>query len=309
MKKFVSFLLVSFVICLLSLSFVACANNSNLSDDNSPDTSTDNNQSDNPVQINKYTHTVKIDSENLFNYYFTFNATNNYQPTYNFETSYGTKSMSTVTITPKLTGFVDYSGYVEFKPKTENENKSDKVLKNRRINVEYWGITTDIYEVNNETGQHDSTISFDDVLYEFYAADILITYHHEGLSGDKSLSYKTINLTKYNYTSYLTINIENRSYYTTSYYESDYYHRYPIYTYHYYQKYTITPSSIKGYYEFNNIKLTFDNGVIIILDALGKATYQSDEYGTERKIPKLSKISGCIDFYPPAIYEYSGVLN
>ncbi|MDE6060889.1 MAG: hypothetical protein K2G31_05405, partial [Clostridia bacterium] len=78
-----------------------------------------------------------------------------------------------------------------------------------------------------------------------------------------------------------------------------------IYTYHYYQTYTITPSSqVKGYKEFNNIVLSFDNGVTIALDALGRATYKSDEYSVEKAIPTLSKIVGCIDFYPPAIYEY-----
>lgn len=296
MKKFICIIMISFSICLLSISFVACSSNPNLPNNNLPND-------------DKYTHTVKIDNKSLFNYYFTFSTTNNYSSNYNFGTSssskYGTKSTSTVTVTPKLIGFVDYSGYVELKPKTKSESKSDKVLKNRRINIEYWGLTTDIYEVNNETQQNDGTISFNDIIYEFYAVDMVITYHHEGLSGNKFLSYETIYMTKYNYKSYLTIKIENQSYRTTSYNDNDYYHRYPIYTYHYYQTYTITPSTqIKGYKEFNNIKLTFDNGTIIALDALGKATYKSDEYSTEKAIPNLSKIVGCIDFYPPAIYEY-----
>lgn len=307
MKKIVRVFIIVFVMCVLSMSFVACASNSNLPDNDLPNDKTDNgNQQGGFTEIDKYTHTVKIDNENLFDYYFTFSATNNYSPNYNFGTSssskYGTKSTSTVTVAPKLTGFVDYSGYVELKPKTESENKSAKVLKNRRINIEYWGATTNIYEVSNETQQNDDTISFNDVIYEFYTVDMVITYHHEGLSGNKSLSYETIYITKYNHKSYLTINIENKSYYTTSYNEYGYN---PIYTYHYYQTYTITPTSqIKGYKEFNNIKLTFDNGTIIALDALGKATYKSEEYSVERAIPKLSNIIGCIDFYPPAIYEY-----
>ena len=306
MKNFIRIIMISFVICLLSISFVACASNSNLPDKNLPNDNTD---SDNQIEVDKYTHTVKIDNENLFNYYFTFSTTNNYSSNFNFGTSssskYGTKSTSTITIAPKLTGFVDYSGYVELKPETESENKSNKVLKNRRINIKYWGTTTDIYEVTNETQQNDSTISFNDINYKFYAVDMVITYHHEGLSGNKLLSYETIYMTKYNYKSYLTIKIENQSYRTTSYNDNDYNHRYPIYTYHYYQTYTITPSTqIKGYKEFNNIQLTFDNGIIIALDALGKATYKSNEYSNEKVIPNLSKIVGCIDFYPPAIYEY-----
>lgn len=309
MKKFFRTLILSLIVCILGISLVACANNSNLSNNDLPNDSADNNHSENAIESNKYTHTVKIDNEKLFNYYFTFSATNNYSSNYNFGTSsssnYGTKSISTITVAPKLTGFVDYSGCVELKPETESENKSAKVLKNRRINIEYWGTATDIYEISNETQQNDSTISFNDINYKFYAVDMLITYHHEGLSGNLNLSYETISMTKYNYKSYLTIKIENQSYCTTSYNENDYNHRNPIYTYHYYQTYTITPSTqIKGYKEFNNIQLTFDNGTVITLDALGKATYKSEEYSVEKLIPQLSEIMGCIDFYPPAIYEY-----
>ncbi len=134
---------------------------------------------------------------------------------------------------------------------------------------------------------------------------MVVTYHHEGLSGILDLSYERIFITKYNYKEYLTLKVENRSYTTTSYDKNDIYHRNPIYTYHYYQTYNITPSTkIKGYKEFNNIVLTFDNGVSIALDALGVATYKSEEYSTERPLPKLANIEGCIDFYSPAIYEY-----
>lgn len=290
MKKFICVI----VICLLSITFAACESNSNLPNNN---------------LLNKNTHAVNINNEKTFNYYFSFSASNNYSSNYNFGTNssskYGTKSTSTITVTPKLTGFVEYSGYVELKPETESENKSVKVLKNRRINIEYWGTTTDIYDVNNESQQNDSTISFNNINYKFYSADIVVTYHHEGVSGNKNLSYDTIFMTKYNYKSYLAIDIENKTYTTTTYADNDRYHRNPIYTYHYYQVFTVTPSSqIKGYKEFNNIKLIFDNGIIIELDALGKATYKSEEYSTQKSIPKLSNIVGCIDFYPPAIYEY-----
>ncbi len=47
---------------------------------------------------------------------------------------FGLYSKSTI-----LTGFVDYSGYVELKAVTESENESEKVLKNRKINIEYCG--------------------------------------------------------------------------------------------------------------------------------------------------------------------------
>lgn len=113
MKKIVRIFIFVFVMCVLSMSFVACASNSNLPENDLPNDKTDNgNQQGGFTESDKYTHTVKIDNENLFDYYFTFSATNNYSPNYNFGTSssskYGTKSTSTVTVAPKLTGFVDY---------------------------------------------------------------------------------------------------------------------------------------------------------------------------------------------------------
>jgi len=303
MKKLLTFAMIV-VIGASSIGLMSACKNT-ISNDDLP---TDDNSLENIPETPNYTHSVKIDNEDMFNYYFTFSATNKYDSFYNFGTSssskYGTKSTSTITVTPKLTGFVDYSGFVELQAETESENKSSKVLKSRHINIEYWGATIDNYEVSNETQQNDSTISFNDVNYKFKSVDMTITYHHEGISGNTNLSYKTIFMTKYNYTSYLSVNIENQSYRTTSYDKNNYYYD-PIYTYHYYQTYTITTSSqIKGYKEFNHIILTFDNGIVIKLDALGKATYKSQEYSVEKATPKLSKINGCIDFYPPAIYEY-----
>lgn len=297
MKKFFRIIMIFCVLCILSVLFVACASDTN------------DNNSGNAVDPNEYTHFVNINNETLFNYYFTFSTTYSFDSNYNFGTSsssqYGTKSTSTITISPKLKGFVHYSGFVKLKAETENKNISKKVLETRKIKIEYWGTTTDTYDISNETKQNDNSISFNNVNYSFYDADIVITYHHEGLSGIKDLSYETISITKYNYSSYFTIKIENNSNRTTTYNETDIYHRNPIYTYHYYQTYTITPSSqIKGYKEFNNIVLTFDNGISVALDALGTATYKSQEYNEEQPIPKLSEIKGCIDFYPPAIYEY-----
>lgn len=322
-QKFICFIrivTISFMICVLSILLVACASSSNSPDDNinggnqsdnnlPDDNIGDNIDGDSQNEVDKHTHTVKVNNKNLFDYYFTFSLANDYLPNFDFGTSgstkYGTKSTSAITVTPKLTGFVDYSGYVELKPETESNNKSTEALKNRRISIGYWGSATDIYEVTNETKQHDNTISFEDIDYKFYAVDIVVTYHHEGLSGNKLLSYKTIDLTKYNYKSYLNIEIENRWYYTISYSDYDYSHRHPIYTYHYYQIYTVTPvTQISGRVEFNNVKLTFDNGVVFVLDALGQATYRSTDYATEKAIPNLSNIDGCIDFYPPAEYKY-----
>lgn len=204
-----------------------------------------------------------------------------------------------------MTGFVDYNGFVEFVPETDAENKSYHVLKSRKITVEYSGNTVSNYELTNETKTYDDSIYFGDVDYKFNNVNITITYHHEGLSGDKNLSYKTILLTKYNYTAYLNIDIKNESNYKITYDENDRYHHNPIYNYNYYQTYTIRPSgSIKGNREFNNVVLSFSNNVVIKLDALGFATFKSSEHSQELPIPKLSEVDGCIDYYPPANYEY-----
>lgn len=254
---------------------------------------------------NPLIHSVKIDNEALFHYYFSFDSKNVFTPYYNFGTAYGTKSVSTITITPKLTGFVDYYGYVVLMPETNSETKSEQVLKDRQIQIEYLGLTSDVCEVANKTQQYDNTISFNDINYKFSSANILVTYHHEGVSGNMALSYQSILLTKYNYSRYLTLQIQNRSYQSTMHNEISIEATNTAYVNQYALTFSISPSSeIKGYVEFNNVVLTFNNGIIIKLDAIGKATYQSTGSSVEPKIPSLSKIVGSLDFYPPATYTY-----
>lgn len=244
----------------------------------------------------KVERSVKIDTKKLFDYYFSYGSSSDFQSSHIFsdnnKSSYGTYSTNTITISPYLTGFVDYSGYVVLKPEYDSNDKSSKVLKNRRIDVDYWGSAIDTYVLTNETTQHDKTISFDGVTYKFYSANIVIKYHDEGLSGDKELSFHSINITKYNYKSYLTIKIENRY----MQYTNDY-----GYTYKYYQIYSIYPTRISVQcMEFNNITITFDNGISFTLNAIGKSEYRSENSDEKKSIPVLSSISGRIDIYPSA---------
>ena len=50
--------------------------------------------------------------------------------------------------------------------------------------------------------------------------DITVTYHNEGLSGDYSQCYQTINVTKYNYESYIFGKLNNSVYYVTVKYQN-----------------------------------------------------------------------------------------
>lgn len=248
MKKFLRIITTIITVCLLSITFTACAGNGNSENTNEQD--------------NYTTHSVNINNEVLFNYYFTTATTSS-------------TSDTTLTISPKLTGFVDYSGYVSFKL----YGYSPRIFQS---NFDYWGNSS-------ITIPTSSNIEF-----QFISADIVITYHHEGLSGMPNLSYETVLITKYNYKSYLNVTVNNKR--TSTYTNQD--------GYQYYQTYTVKPVSTRsGCKEFNNVVLIFSNGVSITLDALGETTYKTATYSTEPPIPILSEITGCIDFYPTVIYK------
>lgn len=286
MKKIIRYIAVFSAICLLGLLLVACADSQV--------------EFGNQTEFGQYrTHTVTINNKELFDYYFTFSETHKSSFTETYHNAYYGKyygkmsSTSTIVVTPKLTGFVDYSGYVEFKATYSGSNtKSNDVLKKRYMDIDTQGKATDVYTLDS-TGtvtSDDTTILFGGVDFKFYRANITVTYHHEGLSGNKLYSYKTIDITNYNYASYLSVSIDNK-------YDSS--------TKLYSQSFTIRPSSgITGLIEFNHVELTFDNGKTFALDALGRATYQTYDSASAIPIPKLVSVKGCIDFYPPATYTY-----
>lgn len=237
-----------------------------------------------------------------FDKYFKFSTTSSYnsESKYSEKTStyyYEVTSTSTITITPKLSGFVDYTGHVIFAAKSKN-NKPAIVMKNRGVFVDYWGSATDTYKVKDQSATYDSdqTLKFSDVEYYVSEADITITYHDEGLSGNTNLTYESIKLTKYNYTSYLNISVsEGREYYDKA--------------YHYTMNYKIMPSSnVKGPVEFIDTVLTFNNGISVNLDATGNTTRTGDVSLTSHNIPTVTDVSGNIDFYPPATLQYQTTL-
>lgn len=281
MKKIIRYIAVFSAICLLGLLLVACTDSQA--------------ESGNQTEFGQYrTHTVTINNKELFDYYFTFSETHESSFTKEYYLGgkyYGkTTSTSTIVVTPKLTGFVDYSGYVELKATySGSDTKSNDVLKKRYMDIDTQGKATDVYTLDS-TGTEDTTISFGGVDFKFYRANITVTYHHEGLSGNKLYSYKTIDITNYNYASYLSVSINNN-------YDSS--------TKLYSQSFKIQPSSgITGPIEFNHVELTFDNGKTFALDALGRATYQTPDSASAIPIPKLVSVKGSIDFYPPATYTY-----
>lgn len=115
----------SIVICLLT---VGCGNTSEES--SAPTTET----------IPQY-RTRSIKTSDDFDRYFNFSTTSSYKSDRKYSDKTSTyynevTSTSTITITPKLSGFVDYTGHVIFAAKSKN-NKPAIVMKNRGVFVDY----------------------------------------------------------------------------------------------------------------------------------------------------------------------------
>lgn len=270
MKKSVIIVAIIMVIGLLACCTIAC-------EDKSTETLPDDTQED------SYTHTVKINTAEKFNHYFSCNITSS-------NPYYSDTVKSTIKISSKLKGFVEYSGKVSFSASSEEEGLSEQVLKERTVSIDSYGDGEDIYELTKDR-YNDNSISFSSVSFSVKSVDITLIYHHDGASGNKELTYQSISLTNYNYREYLEVEITNRI--STSSEEEQY------------QQILISSvNSLNGLYEFNNVILTFDNGITIKLDALGYAEYTGENMTETPRIPKVTGITGGIDFYPPATYEY-----
>lgn len=244
------------------------------------------------------THTVAVTDQESFDYYFSLSASNNLSNRYYFEDSIGTRAVSTLTVTPKLSGFVSYQGYVKLQPVTVDTTKSPEVLQVRDVDLDYWGDGTNTYVTENRTQTNDETISFENVKYVFESADIMITYYHEGLSGDDTLTYRSVFLTKYNYKEYISVVVKEYSEYeyneTTGQNERQFYQSYDIYP----------TSQLKGHREYNHIVLKFTNGLTLRPDANGRVQYARKIDEESQQLPQLSDIDGCIDIYPSATVAY-----
>lgn len=252
-------------ICMLACSVVACK-------DKEEETQEDN------IAEDTSTHTVSVNTAELFNKYFSYQVSH---PLYS--------STSYISVDSKLKHFVEYSGYVVFVATCEDENKDAALLKDRTVNLNSYGEGEDVYEVGNNSSY---TNIFEGISYKIRSVEITMTYHHEGASGDSDLSYQSVSLTNYNYRQYFNIDISINE--TTQNREQVYYTR--VY---------VTPMvALDGLYEFNNVVITFNTGITIKPDALGAVDYCSEYSSTKPATPVLTGISGNIDFYPPATYEY-----
>ena len=232
------------------------------------------------------THTVKIDNQEKFDYYFVLNHT-----VKNTEEVFGHSQISTseIKISPRLKDFVDYSGYLILKA-TSSTQKDASLLADIRLDLSYWGTASDT-KSKQSAGEYslggsyiiNPLYSYSNITYKIKESNITITYHHEGLSGNDKLTYSTISITKYNYSAYLNLSIYNSLKVNDSGYE---------------QVFEVKPKKSYECVEYRHIVITFDNGLILNIGADGKMVYKKDVSDANATIPQIETINGEIDIYP-----------
>lgn len=225
MKK-ITIIIVFVIICCLVI-FTACGNvnnNSNNNIDSIIDTD------DEPIST---THTQHLTSPSDFEKFFIFSKTSTFGSS---NGTYGDKKYTryslTIDLKSRITGFVEYEGSVSFKV-VANEDSTGGGHQNDviSVSVSYKGDTTKKLEYSSDKYKDESVVfpyihEWDSLLRaDAYTlvptnVDITVTYHNEGLSGDYSQCYRTINVTKYNYGSYLFGKLENCVYYVTVKYQN-----------------------------------------------------------------------------------------
>lgn len=254
MRKIIAiFLLAIMSICV----FAACQSNEDPLDDNS-DNNVYTDDSENPDR------TVNINTEKLLNYYF---ETDCYKKSYySRDCIYEFES--------RLSGFIEFSGYIDVTVTSGGESLS------ARIELDSRKTLSDTINIGRFSSYDNNLqVRYNDI-------DIVLSYHHEGQSGQTELSFKTIELTEYNYDSYLILSKTGSS-------DEAYY--------------SVRSKYVTGLFEYNNVKITLNNGITIDLFADGDGKYvipkenASDEFYEDAYIVK---VSGVIDFYPPATTGY-----
>lgn len=253
MRKIIAiFLLAIMSICV----FAACQSNEDPLNDNS-----DNNYyTDDFEDLDR---TVNINTEKLLNYYF---ETDCYKKSYSRDCIYKFDS--------RLSGFIEFSGYIDVTVTLGGESLS------ARIELDSRKTLSDTISIGAFSSYGNNIqVRYNDI-------DIVFSYHHEGQSGQTELSFKTIELTEYNYDSYLILSKTSSS-------DEAYY--------------SVRSKNVTGLFEYNNVKITLNNGITIDLFADGVGKYvipkenASDEFYEDAYIVK---VSGVIDFYPPATTGY-----
>lgn len=226
MKK-ITIIIVFVIICCLVI-FTACGNvNNNSNNNNNIDSIID--TDDEPKST---THTQHLTSQTDFEKFFTFSKSSTHGTDNGTYGKKYTRYSLTIDIKPRLSGFVEYEGSLSFRV-VANENSTGGGHHNELIpvSVSYKGKATKKCEYNSDKYKDESVVfpHINELGYNTYEdaytlvptnVDITVTYHNEGLSGDYSQCYQTINVTKYNYESYLFGKLNNSVYYVTVKYQN-----------------------------------------------------------------------------------------
>ena len=177
------------------------------------------------------THTQHLTSQTDFEKFFTFSKSSTYGTDNGRYGKEYTSYSVTIDIKPRLSGFVEYEGSLSFRV-VANENSTGGGHHNELIpvSVSYKGKATKRCEYNSDKYKDESVVfpHINEIGYYYEDAytlvptnvDITVTYHNEGLSGDYSQCYQTINVTKYNYESYIFGKLKNSVYYVTVKYQN-----------------------------------------------------------------------------------------
>ena len=218
MKK--KFIIITLVLISCLIIFTACSSGNN----------------DDTVEIGgktiTTTHTQHLTSQTDFEKFFTFSKSSTYGTDNGRYGKEYTSYSVTIDIKPRLSGFVEYEGSLSFRV-VANENSTGGGHHNELIpvSVSYKGKATKRCEYNSDKYKDESVVfpHINEIGYISYEdaytlvttnVDITVTYHNEGLSGDYSQCYQTINVTKYNYESYIFGKLNNSVYYVTVKYQN-----------------------------------------------------------------------------------------
>jgi len=262
--------------------------------------------------------TVNVNTVELFDYYFSVSTTNTFSFKYKNQVLdesqskyiryYTVNSTNTINVNARLDGFVEYSGNVTLKAVT-SEEKDASLKKDRSIKINTWGNVSDCMEIDTTIDEdvESFTFSFEDISFKAKSVDIVLIYHNEGLSGNKDLTYTSVEINSYNYIGYLDYSISVG-------YDSMYNENNSITGYNYYFTITIKPdTAVSSYVEFNH-------GIEVKVTASGNATYITSKTpidkdkvtslspfsfdGISEIRPSLLSVSGSIDLYPGPTLMY-----
>lgn len=203
------YIILLLIVMLAGTCFFACNSSDNDLNNNSEHTQ------DSPIEDISYIHTQSLKTIGDFNGFFSYSFNNAY-----VKDLYQIK----FDIEPRIKDFVEYEGKVCFEI-CATEKATDKTHDGEIIDVEleYTGKASvkKQFEDKLPNRWNSESISYQaEYEIKLYSVDIEVTYHNEGLSGDYSQTYKTIEITRYNYTQYCFGKVKNAAYYVVVYYDN-----------------------------------------------------------------------------------------